>query len=324
MKAIVATEYGSMEHLKDMDVEKPKPKDNEVLIKILGTIVTTADIELRTFSFPKWFWIPLRLYIGWTRPRVNIFGQELAGVVEAVGKNVTRFNTGDKVFGHTGARFGAHAEYQSVPENLLAIKPKNMNYVEAAAVPMGLDALHFIRKGNLKKGQKILINGAGGSIGTMAVQLAKLQGVEVTAVDSESKLKMLKSLGADYIIDYTKEDFTKKGKTYDVILDIIGLSHFSRSLRSLTVNGKYIIANPHFPQFIFGLLKSLTSRKKVITALASPVLEDLLYLKKLIESGKLRSVIDKTYTLEQIPDAHRYIENGHKKGNVAITIKHRK
>jgi 2-desacetyl-2-hydroxyethyl bacteriochlorophyllide A dehydrogenase len=260
--------------------------------------------------------------MGLIRPRHRILGQELAGEIEAVGKDVQRFKKGDQVFAWTGLGLGAYAEYTCLPEDgMLAIKPSTMTYEEAAAFPLGgLNALHFLRKGTIQSGQKVLINGAGGSIGTFAVQLAKDFGAEVTAVDSTAKLDMLRSLGADQVIDYTQEDFTKNGKTYDVIFDVVGKSSFTRSVRSLKHNGRYLLANPGLSQMVRGRWTSMVSSKKVIVEAASEKTEDLIVLKELIEAGKIQSVIDRRYPLEQIAEAHRYVEEGHKKGNIVITV----
>lgn len=270
----------------------------------------------------------MRLYVGLRKPsRITILGQELAGEVEAAGKDVTRFRKGDRVFGSTGFRFGAYAEYTCLPAEsetgVLAIKPANMSYEEAAAVPTGgLEALHFLRKGNIQRGEKVLINGAGGSIGTFAVQLARYFGAEVTAVDSTEKLDMLRSLGAGHVIDYRQEDFTRSGETYDIIFDVVGKSPFSRSIRSLKKNGYYLIANPRLSTMLRGRWTSMRSSKKVIFEPASRKREDLIFLKELIEAGKLKSVIDRRYPLEQTAEAHRYVETGRKKGNVVITVAH--
>ena len=261
-----------------------------------------------------------------TKRELPYLGTELAGEIEAVGKDVKRFKAGDQVFGSAGVGFGANAEYICLPEEPgemeggVAIKPANMTYEEAATVPFGgRDALHFLRKGNIQRGQKILINGAGGSIGTFAVQLARHFGAEVTAVDSTGKLDMLRSIGADHVIDYTQEDFTEKGEIYDVIFDVVGMISFSRSERALKQNGTYLLANPT-SQMVRGLWTRMTSSKKVIMETASGTIEDLIFLRELIEAGKIKTVIDRRYPLEQIPEAHRYVETGQKQGNVVITV----
>ena len=324
MKAIVFTKYGSPDVLQLREVAKPTPKDNEVLIRIYATTVTAGDCEIRSFKIPLFIWLPLRLYMGLRKPRKHILGQELAGEIESVGKDVKRLRKGDQVFAATGFRFGAYAEYICLPEDgVLAIKPANMTYEEAAAVPVGgLEALHFLRKGHIQSGQKVLINGAGGSIGTFAVQLAKSFGAEVTGVDSTEKLDMLRSIGADHVIDYTQEDFTKGGETYDVIFDVVGKTSFSRSVRSLKQNGRYLLANAGLSQMVRGRWTSMRSSKKVILGAASEKTEDLIFLKELIEAGKIQSVIDRRYPLEHIVEAHRYVDTGHKKGNVVITVAH--
>ncbi|MEM7531278.1 MAG: NAD(P)-dependent alcohol dehydrogenase [Chloroflexota bacterium] len=324
MKAIVYEEYGPPEVLQLKEMEKPTPKDDEVLIKIHATSVILGDCEFRSFSFPYWFWLPLRLYAGFRRPkRVNILGQELAGEVEAVGKNVTRFQPGDSVFGSPEISLGAYAEYTCLREDMpLAPKPANMTYAEAATVPTGgLNALHYIRKANIQRGDNVLINGAAGNIGSFAVQLAKHFGAEVTAVDSTAKLEMLRSIGADHVIDYTQEDFTKNGVTYDVIFDVVGKSAYSRSLKSLAPNGCYLLANPKgFGEMIRGAWTSRTSSQQVSFAFSQYTVEDLDYLRELIESDVLKAVIDRTYPLEQMVEAHRYVDSGQKIGNIAIIV----
>ena len=330
MKAIVWTKYGPPDVLELREVEKPTPKDNEVLIRIFATTVTAGDCEIRSLKFPVYLSLPMRLWRGFLKPRENsILGTELAGEIEAVGKDVKLFNVGDQVFGSAGLGFGANAEYLCLPEEPgemeggVAIKPANMTYEEAATVPFGgRDALHFLRKGKIQSGQKILINGAGGSIGTYAVQLAKHFGAEVTAVDSSGKLDMLLSIGADQVIDYTQEDFTKSGEIYDVIFDVVGTISFSRSERSITQNGTYLLANPLGSQMVRGPLTRMTSSKKVIMQTASPSTEDLNFLRELIEAGKIKSVIDRCYSLDQMAEAHRYVDTGEKKGNVVITMEH--
>jgi len=327
MKAMVYTEYGPPDVLQLKEVEKPTPKDNEVLIRICATTVTAGDCEQRSLKLPIWYALPMRAYAGLKRPRrTTILGMELAGEIESIGKDVQLFKEGDQVFAATGlAGMGAYAEYICLPEEpkegALAIKPANMTYEEAAAVPNGgLEALSYLRQGDIQSGQKVLINGAGGTIGTFAVQLAKYFEAEVTAVDSAEKLDMLRSIGADQVIDYTREDFTKSGETYDSILDVVSKSSFSGSLRSLKQNGRYLIANPGPSQTVRGRWTSMTSSKKVIFGAAYPKTEDLIFLKELVEAGKMTSVIDRRYPLEQIPEAHRYVETGHKKGHVVITV----
>jgi NADPH:quinone reductase-like Zn-dependent oxidoreductase len=328
MKAIVWTKYGPPEGLQLKEVEKPTPKDNEVLIKIHATTASAGDCEMRRLKFPFLLGLPLRLYNGLRKPRrITILGQELAGEIESVGKNITRFKKGDQVFAALGFGMGAYAEYISLPEEptemegVLANKPVNMTFEEAAAVPVGgLNALHFLRQGNIRSGQKVLINGAGGSIGTIGIQFAKSLGSEVTAVDSTSKLDMLSSIGADHVIDYTQEDFTKTGDTYDVIFDVVGKASFSGCIRSLKKNGIYLLAYPGLSHMIRGLWTSMRSSKKVIGGNASYKTEDLVFLKDLIEAGKIKSVIDRRYPLEEAVEAHRYVEKGGKKGNVIITV----
>ncbi len=324
MKAIVWTKYGPPDVLHLGEVEKPIPIDNEVLIRIHATTVTAGDCEQRSLKIHPIFSIPMRIYVGLLRPtRITILGQELAGEVEAVGKDVKLFRKGDQVFGTTGFDFGAYAEYKCLPDDgLVAIKPANLTYAEAAAIPLGgLEALHFLRKGNIQRGQKVLINGAGGSIGTVAVQLAKYFGAEVTGVDSTGKLDMLRSIGADQVIDYTQEDFTEKGEIYDVVFDVIGKISYSRTDKALKNNGTYLVANPG-SQMVRTLWTRMTSSKKVIMQSASGTIEDLFFLRELTEAGKIKPVIDRSYPLEQIAEAHRYVETGHKKGNVVITVEH--
>lgn len=323
MKAIIWPEYGPPDVLQLQEVETPTPGDDEVLIRIVATTVFAGDCEMRAFDFPVSFWLPLRLMFGLRRPKrkIQIPGQELAGVIEAVGADVTRFKKGDQVFAPLET-FGAYAEYLCLSDKkTIATKPANMSFEEATTVPVGgLNALHFVRKGAIGEGQKVLINGAAGGIGTFAVQIAKMLGAEVTAVDSTNKLDMLLSIGADAVVDYTREDFTRNGEIYDVIIDVVGKSPFSRSVRSLGSNGRYILGNPRFSGLFRGLWTSMTSSKKVIAALTGYRTEDLLYLKELIEAGKIRTVIDRRFPLEQIADAHRYVETGQKTGHVVITV----
>ena len=328
MKAIMWTAYGPPEVLQLEEVEKPTPKANEVLIRIHATTVTAGDCEARNLKFPILFRLLMQMYVGLRKPRrITTLGQELAGEIEAVGKDVKRFKAGYQVFGTTGLGFGAYAEYICLPEKsamgVLATKPANITYEEAAAVPTGgLEALHFMRKGNIQRGEKVLIIGAGGSIGTFAVQLARYFGAEVTGVDSSGKLNMLRTIGADHVIDYTQEDITKRAETYDVIFDVMGKSSFSGSVRLLKQNGRYLLGNAGLSQMVRGRWISIRSSKKVIIGAANQKNEDLLFLKALIETGKIKAVIDRSYPLEQVVEAHKYVEAGHKKGNVVITISH--
>jgi NADPH:quinone reductase-like Zn-dependent oxidoreductase len=327
MKAVVLTRFGGPNVLQLQEVAKPAPRDNEVLIRIHATTVTAGDCELRGLKVPIAFRLPIRIYMGLMRPKPIILGQELAGEIEAVGKDVTRFRKGDQVFGWTGLRLGAYAEYTCLPEKgVLATKPSTITYEEAAVLPVGgLDAVYFLKRANIQSGQKVLINGAGGSIGTFAIQIAKYFGSDVTGVDSTGKLDMLRSIGADHVIDYTREDFTKSGETYDVIFDVVGKSSFSRSARMLTPNGRYLMGNARLSHMVRGRWLSKRSSKKVISwgaRRASEYTEDFKFLKELIEARKIKSVIDRRYPLEQIVEAHRYVDAGHKKGNVVITVAH--
>ena len=327
MKAVVWTRYGPPDVLEIREVEKPRPKHNEVLIKIYATTVTAGDSEMRNLSFPIFLSLPMRFWIGFFRPKKNtIPGTELAGVIAEVGEDVANYKVGDKVFGSAGMAFGTNAEYIALPETpgdmegTIAPMPSNMTFEEAATVPFGgRDALHFLRKGNILRGQKILINGAGGSIGTFAVQLAKLMGAEVTAVDSAPKLDMLTSVGADQVIDYTVEDFTNNQVVYDVIFDVVGTLSFSHTDKSITKNGTYLLANPP-KQMAKALWTRMRSSKTIIMETSNPTVEDLNYLRELIEGGKIKTVIDKSYPLEEIVEAHRYVDRGGKLGNLVITV----
>jgi NADPH:quinone reductase-like Zn-dependent oxidoreductase len=332
MKAVVYTEYGAPEVLHLKEVEKPTPQDNEIQVRVYATPINFGDIIARKlgkispneFYMPSLFWLFARMEFGFKKPRKNTLGSEFAGEVEAVGTAVTRFKAGDPVFGYRGMHMGANAEYLCMAENgMVAIKPANMSYEEAATVPYGaLTALSLLRKVNIQPGQKVLINGASGAIGSAAVQLAKHYGAEVTGVCGTPRVEFVKALGADQVIDYTKEDFTQNGETYDLIFDILGKSSLSRCKRSLKPNGRYLLASFKMKQLFQMLWTSRIGSKKVICALSSDHPEDLIFIKQLVEAGNIKSVIDRCYPLEQAAEAHRYVENGHKTGNVIITVEH--
>jgi 2-desacetyl-2-hydroxyethyl bacteriochlorophyllide A dehydrogenase len=330
MKAIVFTEYGSPDVLQLKDVAKPTPKDNEILVRVHATPVNYGDLTARNFAnlspsefnMPTPLWLPARMSFGWNKPKINILGSELAGEVEAVGKEVKKFKPGDQVFAYIGMNMGANAEYLCLPEaGIVALKPANLTYEEASTLPYGaIMALSLLRKVNIQPGQKVLINGASGGIGSMAVQIAKHFGAEVTGVCGTPRLEYVKSLGADKVIDYTKDDFTRNGETYDLIFDILGRSSFSRLKRSLKPNGIYLLASYKMKQLFQMFWTSMFGSQKVICAMASEKSEDLVFIKELVEAGKIKTIIDKCYPLEQATEAHRYVESGLKKGHVVITL----
>ncbi len=324
MKAVLWTKYGSPDLLQYGEVEKPVPKDDEVLIKVQAATVTPGDCEMRRFDMHVLFWLPLRIYMGIWKPKRPILGMELAGEIEAAGKDVTQFKQGDQVFAGTGIRFGAYAQYKCIKANsFMALKPANLSYEEVATIPTGaINALHYIKLGKIQPGEKVLINGAGGCFGTYAVQLAKMFGAEVTAVDSTEKLGLLKEIGADETIDFTKEDYFNNPEIYDVIFDIAGKGSVTKGMRALKPTGRYILATPWVGLVLQGRWASWTSSKKFFCALAKDDPRELVYLKELMEAGKIKAVIDRTYPLNEMAAAHHYVEDGEKVGHVAIKIEH--
>ena len=329
MKAVICTKYGPPEVLQPAEVEKPVPKDNEVLIKIKATTVSAADFRVRSFTVPSSVRLPIRLALGFKGPRKKILGMEVAGAIESLGKNVTRFRKGDSVFAATLSQFGGYAEYICLPETgPIAIKPANSSYEEAAAIPIGAQtALHYLRKGGIANGatsgssrKKILIYGASGSVGTYAVQLASYFGAEVTGVCSTGNLDLVKSLGADKVIDYTAGDYTQQLELYDVIFLAVDKCPFSVCNKFLKEEGIYM--NITEPMKSWAMIRtSIMTKKKIIMAQTAPEsADDLRFLKELVEAGKLKPVIDRNYTLDQIVEAHRYVDKGHKKGNVIIRV----
>ena len=325
MRAVVCTGYGPPDVLELRDVQKPVPKDDEVLIRIRATTVSAADCELRRLDFPSWVWVPMWLVLGILRPRQPVFGHELAGDVDSVGKDVRSLSKGDQVFAAVPIGRGAYAEYICLRENpevgAITTMPANLTYEEAAAVPYGGgEASEFLRKANVRSGQRVLINGAGGSFGTFAVQLAKVLGAHVTAVDSTPKLEMLRAIGADRVIDYSQEDFSDSPETYDVIFDVVRNTPSGRMVRMLNENGCLLMANPGFRQLVRAWQASRGSEKRVVVGASSGTSEDLAHLRDLIEAGKLRPVVDRSFPLEQMAEAHRYAESGQKLGNVVVTV----
>jgi NADPH:quinone reductase-like Zn-dependent oxidoreductase len=330
MKVIIYESYGSPEVLKLIEMNRPIPKENEILIKNRAASVNYGDTLARNFkdvtpgkfNMPFLFWIMARSFFGFSKPKIKILGSEFSGDVETIGKSVTKFKKGDKVFGYRGQSMGTYAEYFVVPEkSVVALKPGNITYEEAAAVPGGsMVALFILRKLNIHKGQKILVVGASGGNGNFAVQIAKNYGAEVTGVCGTNRVDFIKALGADKVIDYTKEDFTNNGEKYDIILDVLGRTGFSKCKNSLTENGKYVLVSFKVKQLLQMMWTSIFSSKKVICVLSPQRPEDLLAVSKMIEEGKIKSILDKTFPKEQAAEAHRYVEQGSKKGNVVIAF----
>lgn len=320
MRAMVCTRYGPPEVLKLQHLGKPVPKAGEILVKVHASTVTAGDCEIRSFKFPVLLWIPLRLFFGLRKPRVNVLGQEFAGEVEAVGSGQTLFKKGDHVYGATGLTLGAYAEYLCLSgTSAIARIPESISFEEAATIPTGgMNALFFLQKARIRAGQKVLVIGAGGSIGTVAVQLAKHAGAEVTAIDSKEKLDMLLSIGADHVLDYRKEDSTATDETYDVIFDVAGKSPFTKNVNALTPKGIYLMGNPNLSQIFRRLWPTKKGGRKIIAGAASYNSQDLRELNKLLAEGKLKAVVDQIFPLEQLHEAHRYVESGAKKGNVVI------
>lgn len=330
MKAIVYREYGPPEVLRLEEVARPLPKEDEILVRVRAAALNFGDLLARkmntvtpaNFTMPLPLWLPTRLMFGWRRPKNGILGSEFAGEVAAVGERVTRFQVGDTVFGYRGAQMGAHAEYVAVPAGgLVAPKPANMTFAEAAALPYGaLTALSLLRKVGVAPGHKVLINGASGSIGSAAVQLARHFGAEVTGVCSTPRLAYVRALGASEVIDYTAEEFTRSGRRYDLIFDILGKSSFAACRGSLTAEGRYLLASFKSGQLLQMGWTAVAGKQKVICALSSERLEDLLHIGELAEAGALRTIVDRCFPLEQAAEAHRYVEAGGKQGQVVLTM----
>ncbi len=324
MKAVVYERYGPPEVLQLKELEKPTPKDNEVLIKIHATTVTSGDWRVRSLNVPAGFGLIMRLVFGISKPKQPILGSELAGVVESIGKDVKNFKIGDQVFAFSDASMGCYAEYKCMPQDsAVVLKPPSLSYDEAAALSFGgTTALDFLRKGKIQSGERILVNGASGGVGTAVVQLAKHFGADVTGVCSTANMELVRSLGASHVIDYTKEDFTQNGATYDVIVDTVGAAPFSRSKDSQKTGGRLLMVVAGLPDMLQIPWVSMTSNKKVIAGPAAARAEDLRFLAGLAEAGEFKPVIDRRYPFEQIVEAHRYVDTGRKKGNVVITLRH--
>ena len=333
MKAVVYEDYGGPEVLQLKEIDKPTPKANEVLIQNFASSVNFGDIYLRKFntitpqkfSMPSILWVLTKLLVGINKPKRKTLGSEFAGVVSQIGPSVKQFKQGDQVFGYRGMEVGTNAEYLTMPEkSLISIKPSNINFEESATIPYGaLTAFSLLKKMSIKPGQKVLINGASGSIGSAALQLAKYYGAEVTGVCGTSRIEYVKALGADKVIDYTKEDFTKNSETYDLIFDILNKSSFSKCKNSLTTQGKYLLASFKMKQLLQMLVTSLRRGKKVVCALSNNKPEDLIFIKELVENGKIKTIIDKSFPLDQATEAHSYYESAQRKSSVVLSINYK-
>lgn len=322
MRAVVYKEYGQADVLHIAEVEKPAPAVDEVLVRVHAAEVTKADCEMRSFNFQvKWFWLPLRIALGLRKPKRPILGGYFAGEIEAVGRNVERYSKGEAIFGCTRLRLGAYGEYLCLPASYtLAPKPDNISFEEAAAVPLGgLNAFHFLSKANIRPGEKVLVNGAGGSIGTFGVQIAKTMGAEVTAVDSAIKEDMLRRIGADHFIDYSREDFARNGQAYDVILSMVAKTSYSGCMNALKPGGRYLLANPRLTDMFRSMLTSVFTDRTAIFAFAGEKLQELLALKEMIEAGEISATVDSVYPFEQAAAAHRRVETEQRLGTVVLS-----
>ena len=324
MKAIVCERYGPPEVLHLKEVEKPAPRDNEVLVRVYATTATAGDWRVRSGKVPAGFGLIMRLALGIKGPRQAILGSELAGEVEAVGRGVSNFQVGDRVFAFSDIAMGCYAEYKCMPGDGAVVRmPSNLTFDEAAAMSFGgTTALHFLKKAKLQRGEKVLVNGASGGVGTAAVQLAKYFGAEVTGVCSTANVELVRSLGADHVIDYTKEDFTKNRDAYDVIVDTAGTAPYSRSKNSLKDGGRLLLVLAGLPEMLLAPWTSMTSNKRIIPGTASGCAEDLRFLAELAEKGHFKPVIDRRYPFERVVEAHRYLDTGRKKGNIVLTLGH--
>ncbi len=323
MKAAVWTAYGGAEVIELREVKTPEPAEGEILIRVRASTVTAGDVEMRSLTIPAWVRIPLRLYVGLVRPkRVVIQGQELAGDVEAAGSGAKRFTKGDAVIAATGFTLGAHAEYICIREDgMVAPKPEKLSYHDAACLPVaGVEALSLLRRGGIGPGQKVLINGAGGSIGTFAVQLARHFGAEVTAVDRGEKLAMLQSIGADHVVDFERDNFAGRGSVYDVIIDVVCRGSYRRSIQSLRRGGRYLLGNPNLTQMLRGLWTRILTGRRVLTAPTGDSIAILRELCEIVQANVVRPVVDRSFPLDEIVDAHRYAESGLKQGSVVVEI----